>query len=155
MKQLTATWLVQSNTDLPIYEDWQIVNDTLLKGIWYRISEDTTYLPEAGMTLLYSNNKITINCAYPGKDGQAGTILTFSLNNIEQGVYYFENTADTLSIGAKKELKATFLSSIVYDCSKKDRITAQRMYIVPGKGLSTVRYVFKKDAIKKSTHFKN
>lgn len=145
LKRLADYRSLQSNTELPIYEAWEVANDSLLNGIWYRIAEDTNYLPEANIKLYYENNKIALALAYTGKYKQTPETFTFNLKSIDQGIYTFANIADTLSGEAMKQLKEIFLITIAYDCSKKDRITAQRQYIVPNTGLQTVRYVFKKD----------
>lgn len=144
LKQLAAPWIVQANTDLPIYEDWQIADDSLLNGTWYRVAEDTKYLPEASLKLYYANNAIILEYAYHGLKGQTGATYSFHLKSIDRGIYFFENATATLTGSAQQSHKEMFLTSITYDCSRKDRITAQRQYIVPGTGLHTIRYVFKK-----------
>ncbi|MBL7704623.1 MAG: hypothetical protein JNM21_03645 [Taibaiella sp.] len=105
LKQLAAPWIVKANTDLPIYEDWQIANDSLLNGTWYRVAEDTNYLPEASLKLYYANNTITLEYTYAGPNDPTGTTFTFQLKSIDRGVYFFENTAATLTGSAKQALK--------------------------------------------------
>jgi len=109
------------------------------------VADDTNYLPEASLKLYYANKAITLEYAYRGPNGQTGTTFGFQLKSTDRGVCFFENTAATLTSSAKQPLKEMFLTNIAYDCSKKNRITAQRQYIFPGKGLHMVRYAFKKE----------
>lgn len=145
LKQLEGPWLVHSSAEPPMYEEWQSINDSLLNGTWYRVVDDTNYLPEANIKLYYADYKIALECTFTGKNEEGKATASFELESKDKNIYLFTNIADTLSGEAKSQLKEILLITIAYDCSKKDRITAQRQYIIPGKGLQTFRYGFKKD----------
>ncbi len=149
LKRLAAPWLIQANAGMPIYEKWEITNDSLLSGTWYRITSDKEYVPEAGIKLCYHNHRIFAEFDCKGDNNGREALLTFELKSTDKGIYSFASATDALPAATGKRGNIKSLINITYDFSKKGQVTVQRQYIIPDTGLQTVRYVFIKDGATK------
>ena len=142
LKILSEDWLIQSSNN--IYEEWEVLNDSTIKGLRYDII-DTIYVLGAEMTLSYSNREIKISYNFIEVNNIKGKDNILHLKSIKKNEYFFNNdAAEIISSEERKNNSEKICTRHFFNFQEKDKIKATNMHINPEKGLSTEIYLYVK-----------